>query len=357
MKYVLKFVFIFFILGNLSAQNPTSPAIKGWWNEAYPTPPKVNTKAKKMPLVRVVKNKFIDSKGDTLLFRGLSISDPDKIEAQGHWGKPLFKSLQDMGVKLVRIPIHPVAWRNRGPQKYMMLLDSAVNWCTDYGMYVIIDWHTIGNLKTEMFQDPMYETTQKETFDFWRRISRHFNGNNTVAFYELFNEPTTYRGQLGNIAWSDWKKINEDMIKIIRAHDPDKIALVAGFDWAYDLTPLREEPINATNIGYVSHPYPFKRTQPWPDKWEEDYGFAASQYPIVATEISFGLRPGTTIDANHYGHQITKYLESRGMSWCAWVFDPEWGPALLKSWNGFELSEVGKFFKEAMVAPEIKVKN
>jgi aryl-phospho-beta-D-glucosidase BglC (GH1 family) len=156
-------------------------------------------------------------------------------------------------------------------------------------MYVIIDWHSIGNLKMELFQDPMYNTTQKETFEFWQAIAKHFTGHNTVAFYELFNEPTTYRGQLGSISWSDWKKLNEDIIKLIRSFDNEKIALVAGMDWAYDLTPLREEPINAENIGYISHPYPWKRQQPWEPKWEEDFGFAASQYPIIASEIGFSM--------------------------------------------------------------------
>ncbi len=35
------------------------------------------------------------------------------------------------------------------------------------------------------------------------------------------------------------------MIHLIRSFDTETIPLVAGFDWAYDLTPLREEPINA----------------------------------------------------------------------------------------------------------------
>ena len=60
----------------------------------------------------------------------------------------------------MRIPVHPVAWRGRTPAKYLQLLDQAVQWCTDLHMYVIIDWHSIGNLKMELFQDPMYDTTQ-----------------------------------------------------------------------------------------------------------------------------------------------------------------------------------------------------
>ena len=151
-------------------------------------------------------------------------------------------------------------------------------------MYVDIDWHSIGNLKMELFQDPMYDTTQKETYEFWRTIARHFAGNNTVAFYEIFNEPTTFRGQLGSISWSEWKKMNEDIIKLIRSFDTETIPLVAGFDWAYDLTPLREEPIAAEGIAYVTHPYENKRSKPWEPKWEEDFGFAAAKYPLIATE-------------------------------------------------------------------------
>jgi len=31
-----------------------------------------------------------------------------------------------------------------------------------------------------------------------------------------------------------------------------------------------------------------------------------------------------------------------------WVYDPEWGPQLLKSWNTYELTGSGEFFKKAM---------
>ena len=44
---------------------------------------KKNQRAKSLPLIHVYKNKFVNAKGDTILFRGLSIADPDKIERQG----------------------------------------------------------------------------------------------------------------------------------------------------------------------------------------------------------------------------------------------------------------------------------
>jgi aryl-phospho-beta-D-glucosidase BglC (GH1 family) len=116
-------------------------------------------------------NKFINSKGDTILFRGLAISDPDKIERQGHWNKKHFEKAKETGALIVRIPVHPVAWRERTPEKYLELLDQAVEWCTDLGMYVVIDWHSIGNLGMELFQNPMYNTSKQETYEFWRTIA------------------------------------------------------------------------------------------------------------------------------------------------------------------------------------------
>jgi len=243
-----------------------------------------------------------------------------------------------------------VAWRERTPAGYLKLLDQAVQWCTDEGLYVIIDWHTIGNLKMELFQDPMYNTTQRETFEFWRTIAQHFSGNNTVAFYELFNEPTTYKGQLGRMSWSEWKKLNEDMISLIRAYDKETIPLVAGLDWAYDLTPILIEPVQADGIAYVTHPYANKRPRPWEPKWEENFGFAAARYPVMATEFGFGLRKGGTVNEDDYGNVIINYLESKGISWVAWVFDPEWGPSLLASWDGYQLSGAGEFFKRTLQA-------
>jgi len=323
---------------------------RAWWNERHPGEQQSSPLARKLPLISVRGNTFIGPDGKAILFRGVSISDPDKIEGQGHWGRVHFLHVKEMGAQLVRIPVHPVAWRERTPLRYLALLDSAVTWCAELGMYVVIDWHTIGNLKNELFQDPMYNTSMGETFAFWRTIAGHFKGHTAVPFYELFNEPTLYFNRLGRMSWDEWKKINEDLISVIRAYDREKIPLVAGFDWAYDLTPLRINPLEAESVGYVTHPYPHKRTKPWEPKWEEDFGFAADQFPIVATEIGFTMGKEGMADNADYGSAIVTYLEGRGISWIAWVFDPEWGPPMLTSWETYGLTESGEFFSQAMKA-------
>ncbi|HEY5918630.1 MAG TPA: cellulase family glycosylhydrolase, partial [Chryseolinea sp.] len=198
----------------------------------------LNTIAQTPPLSRisVSGNKFVTADGKTIVFRGLDTSDPDKLSRENHWNKEYFEAMKDWGANVVRFPVHPSAWRSQGKDNYIKLLDQGVEWAASLGMYVIIDWHSIGNLRSEMFQHIMYETTRKETYEFWRTMAGHFKDNTTVAFFELFNEPTVYNGQLGTCTWSEWKAMNEEMIIIIRANGAKAIPLVAGFNWAYDLT-------------------------------------------------------------------------------------------------------------------------
>lgn len=348
MKALITILVVGFACASAFSQaNSGDQSFHAWWHDRYPGEPLNSPDAKKLPLISVKANHFVDPQGNVVLFRGLSIADPDKIEHEGHWNQDLFEHVQQTGARLVRIPVHPIAWRGRGPLAYLKLLDQAVRWCTSLNLYVDIDWHSIGNLNRELFQDPMYETSPGETFNFWRIIAHHFTGNNTVAFYELYNEPTTYNNQLGPTSWDEWKRTNENLIALIRAFDGTKIPLVAGFDWAYDLTPLHTNPIQAEGIGYVTHPYPFKRSKPWEPKWDEDFGFAAGSYPLIATEIGFWSGPHANPETADYGPSIVKYLASRGISWTAWVYDPEWEPSLINSWN-YDLSDSGRFFSRAM---------
>jgi hypothetical protein len=304
-----------------------------------------------LPLVTVSGNQFMIN-GKAFQFRGLDASDPDKLEKDGQWNREYFEAVKSWGANIIRFPVHPAAWRSRGKETYLKLLDDGVKWATELGLYVIIDWHSIGNLRTEMYQSPYYETTRKETYEFWRTMAAHFKGNTTVAFFELFNEPTVINGQLGICSWQDWKAMNEEMILIIRAHGNKAIPLVAGFNWAYDLTPVAKEPINAEGIGYVSHPYPMKREKPWEPKWTADWGFVAKKYPVILTEIGFcgpdekGAHVPVISDES-YGDAITNYCRENGISYTVWVFDPQWAPMLISDWK-FTPTRQGRYFKKAL---------
>ena len=309
--------------------------------------------AQNLSKISVKGNDFITENGKHFIFRGVNIADPDKLVKDGHWDKAFFQECKNWGANVIRIPIHPRAWRAVGKDNYLKILDEGVSWATEIGLYIIIDWHSIGNLRTEMYQADGYETTRKETFEFWRTMAKHYKGNNTVAFFELFNEPTTASGQLGTCSWADWKQLNEEMIGIIRSNGGTAIPLVAGFNWAYDLTEIAQNPINAEGIGYVSHPYPMKRKKPWEVQWAKDWGFVKDKYPLILTEIGFSLASeiGNHVpvtDDGTYGDAIVDFCDKKGISWVVWVFDNRWAPRMFSDWN-YTPTTQGKYFKKAML--------
>jgi hypothetical protein len=310
--------------------------------------------------ISVKGNAFVNAEGTTVVFRGLDTSDPDKLAKNEHWNREYFEQAKAWGANLVRFPVHPEAWRLRGQESYLKLLDQGIAWAGELGMYVMIDWHSIGNLRSQMYQTAgcplyspgLYETTRKETFEFWRTLSQRYGANTTVAFFELFNEPTTYGGQLGTCTWEQWKEIMEELIVVVRANGGKAVPLVAGFNWAYDLTPVAKSPINAEGIGYVSHPYPMKRKQPWEQQWTADWGFVAEKYPLFLSEIGFCYESDRgahvpVISDESYGDAITSYCAKRGISYSVWVFDPDWSPMLFLDWN-FTPSHQGNYFKKAL---------
>ncbi|HTY88265.1 MAG TPA: glycoside hydrolase family 5 protein [Candidatus Acidoferrum sp.] len=314
--------------------------------------------------VSVKGNQFVTADGQPMIFRGLDTADPDKLERNGQWNRHFFEAAKEWGANVVRIPVHPAAWRIHGRENYLKLLDQGVQWAQELGLYVIIDWHSIGNLyggkffpaTSELYPPDGYNTTREETFDFWRTMARHYRGNNTVAGFELFNEPTVNGPSLGTCTWAQWKGLLEEVIQAIRAEGGTAVPLVAGFNFGYDLTPVAGAPLNAEGVGYVAHPYPMKAKKPWDKNWTHDWGFVADKYPVILTEIGFlepeapgGYNP--IIGDESYGDAITAYCARHGISYAVWCFDPHWGPCLIKDWN-FTPTRSGAYFKKAMQAKQ-----
>ena len=325
----------------------------GWWSEVNVPDFDKKRIAEQLPLIKVQGNKFVNAKGEVVVFRGVNISDPDKLVKEGHFTRKHFEAIKSWGANVVRIPVYPADWRARGKKGYLPILDQTITWINELGMYTILDWHSMGNLKSDMYQAPMYYTTKAETFDFFRVVSARYQGVNSVAMYEIFNEPTLFNGRLGILSWPEWKAINEEAITIIQAHNPAAIALVAGFNWAYDLTPVATAPIERSNVAYVSHPYPMKVGPPFEANWERDWGFVADKYPVIATEIGYQLASDKgahvpVIDDGSYGPRVTDFMAKKGISWVAWVFDPDWAPQMIKDWN-YTPTMQGKHFREVML--------
>jgi len=261
-----------------------------------------------------------------------------------------FEAARAWGANVVRLPVHPNLWRAHGAEAYLKLLDQGIEWASAQGIHVVIDWHVIGNPKTSLMMDPQYETDFKETLTFWRLVADRYKDDPRVALYEIYNEPTDWNGRLGELTWSEWKPLAEQIIRLIRAYDQDAIAIVPGLDWCYDLRGVATQPIDLPGVAYSVHPYPQKRPEPWEAQWEADWGFVKDRFPVIATEFGYAKDGAIPyISDDRYGREMIAYLEKRGISWIPWCFDTEWVPTLIRDWD-FTPTDSGKVFKEALRA-------
>ncbi len=344
----------------------TQKSVKEWWNMPYPTRfdrTKLSL-AQKQGFLTVKGNKVLDEAGKPFILRGVNIADPDKLVHQNVWSEKLFAEVKKWGANSVRLPIHPIVWRNRGPQWVLERIDEAVIWANAHDQYLIVDWHSIGNLKTGMYQMPFYETSPEETANFWRAIAYRYKDVPTVAVYEIFNEPThnfigTGDYSLGKITWDEWRVMLEDLIDLIYVYNPKAIPLVGGFNWSYDLTPVASKPVRREGIAYSIHPYPTKAkpkvkdTKGYFELWEKQWGYVAAKYPVMATELGWVKPDGfgahvPVIDDGAYGPRIVEFMEARGIHWTVWTFDPDWAPVMISDWN-FTPTEQGAFFRDEML--------
>ncbi len=335
-----------------------------WWDIPYPQRFDLERLSRPQAALTVSGPDIVDENGAVVVLRGVNIADPDKLAWQGRWDRALFEEVADWGANTVRLPIHPMGWRKRGPDWYLARIDEAVEWANALDMYLVLDWHSIGNLNDAMYQHPMYDTDRVETRDFWRRMAFRYRDVPTVAVYELFNEPTDNfigngKGSLGRLDWDSWRDTLEELTDIVQVYDPQSIVLVGGLNWAYDLTPVGERPLRREGIAYAAHAYPQKARpeteteQGYREAWTRDWGFVAETYPVIATEIGWvredGYNPHVPVIDNDgdYGPNLVNYMTERGVSWTVWNFDVDWGPRMISDWD-FTPTEQGRFYREVM---------
>lgn len=152
------------------------------------------------------------------------------------------------GATTVRLPFHyklftPDEYLGlRDPAEGYALIDSAVVWCRDAGLHLILDMHDCPGGQTGdniddsygypwLFRDP---AMQERFIAVWRAIAARYAAEPTILGYDLMNEPIAHY-------FDDRDELNAELqplmirtARAIREVDPHHILLLAGAQWNTD---------------------------------------------------------------------------------------------------------------------------
>jgi endoglucanase len=114
-------------------------------------------------------------------------------------------------------------------------IEAVIQGAIENDIYVIIDWHS-HSIKLDAAKTFFAEMATKY-------------GKNPHVIYELYNEPV-------KDTWQQVKDYSIELIKTIRAIDPDNIILIGSPHWDQDIHLAADEPIEGfDNIMYTCHFY------------------------------------------------------------------------------------------------------
>ena len=248
----------------------------------------------------VERTKIVDKNKQEFQLKGVS-THSIAIYSQ-YINEETFKEMRDnWNINVIRIAMYSNP--NDGYTKELhSKVKEAVNYATDLGLYVIIDWHIL--------QDNNPNTYKNEAISFFEEMANEFKNNKNVL-YEICNEPN------GDVTWDkDIKPYAEEVISKIRAIDTNAIIIVGTPKWSQDVDIVANNPItDYENIMYTLHFYAATHK----DELRKKLKIAHEKgLPIFVTEFGISDASGNGTISQEEGDKWIELLNSYNISWVCW---------------------------------------
>jgi len=288
--------------------------------------------------LKVLNTQLVDEEDNPIVLRGISYGWHNwwprfYNEHTVKWIKDDFKVnvvRAAMGVEPDGAYLDKPEWSK---QKIKTVIEAAI----EEDIYVIIDWHS-------------HDIDLEEAKAFFTEMAQTY-GDKPNVIYEIFNEPV-------NQSWDDVKVYSIEIIKAIRAHDPNNIILIGSPHWSQDVHIVADDPIEGfENLMYTLHFYAATHKE-WLRE-RADYAIGKG-IPIFVSECAAMLATGDgDIDGRSWEEWLN-WMEANKLSWVLWSLadknetcsillptasdEGKWSPTDMKPW--------GQMARELLISKE-----
>ncbi|WP_348798743.1 glycoside hydrolase family 5 protein [Flavobacterium adhaerens] len=220
-------------------------------------------------------------------------------------------------------------------------IESVIKGAIKSDIYVIVDWHS-------------HNINLEEAKAYFNEVSKKY-GKYPNVVYEVFNEPD-------HETWPEVKAYAEEVIRVIRANDPDNIILIGSPKWDQDVHLPAADPIKGyENLMYTMHFYAATHKKELRDRTDEAL---KSGLPIFVSE-SAGMEASGDgpMDYSEWQRYID-WMEEKKISWITWSISDkvETCSMLLKTansegnWKDSDLNESGIKTRELLRKYNARIK-
>lgn len=215
------------------------------------------------------------------------------------------------------------------------LLDSAINWCKQESLYVILDMHCAPGGQTGdniddsfgypfLFDSPL---AQEHTAKIWKRLAEIYKDEEIIIGYDLLNEPIAHYFDVDRL-----KPLLEPLYKritsAIREVDNNHLIFLGGAIWDSDFS-IFNKPFDEKLV-YTFHKY-------WTAPTED----------VIKSYIDFRDKYNVPIWMGESGENTNEWikdfrivLEKHNIGWCFWPYkklESERGVVSIKQPKDYEL--------------------
>jgi hypothetical protein len=209
-----------------------------------------------------------------------------------------------------------------------------------------------------------------DSIRFWKGVAARYASRPGVIF-DLFNEPhgvswscwrsggcTTYSATPGVLGLEGLPPVSyravgmQGLYDAVRSTGARNLVLVAGLDWAYDLSGVvHGYALRGFNIAYDTHIY--IQWHATTTDWNVHVGAVAASYPVTATELG-SIDCSTVVSA-----PLLQYLDApmgisaNRISWAVWSWNSPGQcsqPSLIADWSGTPLAGQGRLVHDSLAA-------